>query len=221
MSRDARRDDDPSGSSMAMTAGRRAEGERTMLTSDAAGTNSATKRGSAETVVGTGTGTGPAGSTETGGTGSGSAAGDNGFAETERTPAHRGAHGGIMVTRVGLELPATLEFGAWEQAGLKIARIADSSAWCLGDWLIYGQNVYAGRYRHAVAMAGLDYQTLRNYAWVARRFELCRRREGLSFQHHAEVAALSVADQDRWLDRAEQGGWSRNQLRSGIRAERR
>jgi hypothetical protein len=140
-------------------------------------------------------------------------------AET-RTLARRTPRGRIMVTRVGLEFPPVLDFGAWEQAGLKIARIADSSAWCLGDWLIYGQDLYTDRYRHAVAMAGLDYQTLRNYAWVARRFPLARRRERLSFQHHAEVAALCVQDQDRWLDQAEAGAWSRNQLRRTLRAER-
>lgn len=155
------------------------------------------------------------------GTGTGSTQIETGCAEAERAPAHRGSPGRIMVTRVGLEFPAALEFGAWEQAGVKIARIADSSAWCLGDWLIYGQHIYADRYRQAVAMAGLDYQTLRNYAWVARRFELSRRRERLSFQHHAEVAALPAAEQDLWLDRAEQGAWSRNELRRTIRADRR
>lgn len=193
-----------------------------MLTSDVASTNSATERDSAESG-----GTGGAAGTGTG-TGTGSAEADAGSAEPDERPAETGRalarqspHAGIMVTRVGLEMPALLEFGAWEQAGLKIARIADSSAWCLGDWLIYGQNVYADRYRHAVTMAGLDYQTLRNYAWVARRFERSRRRERLSFQHHAEVAAFPAADQDRWLDCAEQGGWSRNQLRASIRVERR
>jgi hypothetical protein len=125
-----------------------------------------------------------------------------------------------MVTRVGLDLPPVLDFGTWEQAGLKIARIADSSAWCLGDWLIYGQNRFPDRYRRAVSAAGLDYQTLRNYAWVARKFELGRRREQLSFQHHAEVAALTEEDQDRWLAAAEEHGWSRNELRTTIRASR-
>lgn len=155
------------------------------------------------------------------GMGSGFTHTEAGCGGAERALAHPASPGRIMVTRVGLEFPATLEFGTWEQAGVKIARIADSSAWCLGDWLIYGQHVYTDRYRHAVAMAGLDYQTLRNYAWVARRFELSRRRERLSFQHHAEVAALPAAEQDRWLDRAEQGRWSRNELRRNIRADRR
>jgi hypothetical protein len=126
----------------------------------------------------------------------------------------------IMVTRVGLRISRPLDYQSWQQAGLKIARIADASAWCLGDWLVYGQNRHPDRYREAIAAAHLDYQTLRNYAWVARRFELDRRRDRLSLQHHAEVASLPSAEQDRWLDLAEKSHWSRNELRRNIRADR-
>jgi hypothetical protein len=42
---------------------------------------------------------------------------------------------------------------------------------------------------------------------------LSRRRDALSFQHHAEVAALPEAEQDLWLSRAKTDGWSRNELR--------
>ncbi|MFD5824405.1 LmbU family transcriptional regulator [Lentzea sp. NPDC060358] len=128
----------------------------------------------------------------------------------------------MLFSRLGLTLPKQLTYDGWARAGLQIARIADSSAWCLGDWLVYGEEKYRdrGRYRHAVVEAGLDYQTLRNYAWVARRFALDRRREQLSFQHHAEVAALPDDEQDRWLDEAEANRWSRNQLRTSIRRSR-
>lgn len=126
----------------------------------------------------------------------------------------------ILATRVGLELPNNLTFEAWEQAGPKLFRISDSAAWCLGDWLIYGQEKYEDRYKRTLETAGLDYQTLRNYAWVARKFDLARRHERLSFQHHAEVASLSAPVQDDWLDRAEALGWSRNRLRRELREGR-
>ncbi|EME57734.1 hypothetical protein H074_21127 [Amycolatopsis decaplanina DSM 44594] len=100
---------------------------------------------------------------------------------------------------------------------MQLSRIFDSSAWCLGDWLVCGQENYADRYVRAIDAAGLDYQTLRNYAWVTRRFQLERRRELLSFQHHAEVAALDAKEQDHWLDRAEKERWSRNELRRRLR----
>ncbi|MEU2955659.1 LmbU family transcriptional regulator [Streptomyces xanthochromogenes] len=136
--------------------------------------------------------------------------------------ARRGSNdqGRILTTRVGLKIPAILSYDRWEKAGLHIFQIADSSAWCLGDWLVYGQERYSDRYRTGVQAAGLDYQTLRNYAWVARHFELGRRRENLSFGHHAEVASLPPEQADTWLDRAEEQGWSRNRLRLQLRESR-
>nr|CAA55773.1 lmbU [Streptomyces lincolnensis] len=127
---------------------------------------------------------------------------------------------GVLVTRVGLRIPAVLNFDTWERAGRHIARVADSSAWCLGDWIIYGQTRYSDRYRRAVEAAGLDYQTIRNYAWVARRFDLSRSVRRSSFQHHAEVAALPEEQQDHWLEQAERHEWSRNELRRNVRGAR-
>nr|CAJ34358.1 putative regulator [Micromonospora sp. ML1] len=126
----------------------------------------------------------------------------------------------VMLTRVGLRLPERMSFEHWERTGAQLSGIVDSSSWCLGDWLVYGKEQYADRYRHVVQAVGLDYQTLRNYAWVAGRFPLARRRSGLSFQHHAEVAAMSPDDQDRWLDEAETQMWSVKQLRAAIKATR-
>ncbi|MFD1152718.1 LmbU family transcriptional regulator, partial [Saccharothrix hoggarensis] len=128
--------------------------------------------------------------------------------------------GRILTTPVGLAFPRDVTFESWEQAGQRLSRIASSSAWYLGDWLVYGQDRYTGRYRRAVEAVGLDYQTLRNYAWISRKFEPSRRRSGLPFQHHAEVAALPPEEQDRWLDRAEREGWSRTALRRALRVAR-
>ncbi|MFF2142913.1 LmbU family transcriptional regulator [Kitasatospora sp. NPDC058190] len=126
----------------------------------------------------------------------------------------------ILTTRVGLRIPVALTFERWQRTGSQISRIVDSSAWCLGDWLVYGQQEFSDRYLHAIETCGLDYQTLRNYAWVARKFELDRRRETLSFQHHAEVSSLPPGEQDKWLDLADEFNWSRNELRRNIRAHR-
>ena len=126
----------------------------------------------------------------------------------------------VMVTQVGLRMPPLLSYQRWELTGRRMAEVASSSAWCLGDWIIYGQSRYTDRYRHAIDVVGLDYQTIRNYAWVARRFSVDRRRAALSFQHHAEVASLPPSEQDHWLDRAEKSVWSRNELRRAVRAAR-
>lgn len=126
----------------------------------------------------------------------------------------------VLTTNVGLQIPTGLTFDDWERAGRQLSGIVNSSSWWLGDWLVYGKDHYTDRYQRGIRAAGLQYQTLRNYAWVSRRFELHRRRAGLTFQHHAELASLSVGEQDLWLDRAEQMGWTTKQLRNAIRLAR-
>lgn len=125
----------------------------------------------------------------------------------------------LRTDRTSLRLPARLHIDEWLNIGQTLITTADSAAWWLGDWLVYGQDRFPERYRHAIDGSRLDYQTLRNYAWIARKFPPGRRRSGLSMQHHAEVASMSPALQDVWLDRAGAAGWSRNELRRRIRAE--
>ncbi|GAA0247621.1 hypothetical protein GCM10010492_54160 [Saccharothrix mutabilis subsp. mutabilis] len=125
------------------------------------------------------------------------------------------------MTRVGLHIPSNLSFDDWERAGHQLAGIVDSSAWSLGDWLVYGADHYADRYQRVLKTVGLSYKTLRNYSWVSRRFPLERRRSRLSFQHHAEVASLPDEEQDEWLTRSEEGGWSTKQLRARVHDDRR
>lgn len=138
-----------------------------------------------------------------------------------RVPAAPPRRGQVLTTRVGLQMPAKMAYDEWERAGRQLADVLDSSSWWLGDWLKYGKDHYTDRYQRGIRAAGLSYQTLRNYAWVSRRFDLTRRRPALSFQHHAELASMPVPDQDVWLDRAEQQQWTTKQLRSAIRAARR
>ena len=123
------------------------------------------------------------------------------------------------VQKSGMLLPQNLPERSWEQIGTNLRELVNSSAWWLADWLIYGEATYGWRrYKEAIERTGLDYQTLRNYAWVARRFEHHRRRDNLSFAHHAEVTRLSPPEQDYWLRKAEQQKWSRNELRRAVRA---
>ncbi|HUA28989.1 MAG TPA: LmbU family transcriptional regulator [Streptosporangiaceae bacterium] len=123
----------------------------------------------------------------------------------------------FLISRKGLQLPVQLSFEKWLSVGSQLSDICTSSAWCLGDWLVYGEEAYAGRYREAIEQTSLDYQTLRNYAWVVRRFSLSRRRDTLSFGHHAEVAALPEPEQNFWLRKAEEFGWSVKRLRREVR----
>lgn len=136
---------------------------------------------------------------------------------TGRTSAVRPGDG-VILTRSGLQLPQQLRFDRWLGVGQELAAVSTSAAWCLGDWLAFGQKAYPGRYRHAIEQTSLDYQTLRNYAWVARQFAMSRRRDTLTFGHHAEVAALPEPEQDFWLRKAEEHRWPVKQLRQQVRA---
>jgi hypothetical protein len=123
------------------------------------------------------------------------------------------------VKKSGMSFSEDLTERSWERIGMSLRELANSSAWWLADWLIFGETAYGWRrYREAIDRTGLDYQTLRNYAWVARRFEQHRRRDGLSFAHHAEVTRMAPPEQDYWLRKAEQQKWSRNELRKAVRA---
>jgi hypothetical protein len=126
----------------------------------------------------------------------------------------------VRMSGVALHIPDGLSFEDWAQAGRQLSNIVDSSAWWLGDWLVFGKTHYSDCYQLAIQRAGLRYQTLRNYAWVARRFPIDRRRAKLTFQHHAEIASLPVDEQDRLLDQAEREMWTTKQLRVAIRQVR-
>jgi hypothetical protein len=121
-------------------------------------------------------------------------------------------------TATGISFDPLLPFEEWRALGARLGVYAKASSWWLGDWLAFGQTKYGRRYKEAIGATGLDYQTLRNYAVVARRFELSRRRDTLSFHHHAEVCGLRDDDQDRWLDLAAERGLSTRELRRRIRA---
>ena len=120
--------------------------------------------------------------------------------------------------RTALKIKDGLGFEEWCRLGVQVGALADASAWWIGDWLVYGQRAYPGRYRTALAATRFSYQTLRNYAWVAAHVPVYRRRDGLSFGHHAEVAMLAAEEQELWLMRAERRAWSRNELRRRLRA---
>jgi hypothetical protein len=132
--------------------------------------------------------------------------------------AGRPGRDGVKSSRTGMRFDPLMAIEDWKALGVKIVIYSEATAWWLGDWLAFGQMKYGRRYKEGIDLTGLEYQTLRNYAVVARRFELSRRRDNLSFQHHAEVCALADDDQDFWLDLAAERHWSKTEFRRRVRA---
>ena len=98
---------------------------------------------------------------------------------------------------------ATMSFADWVEQGRRLGEVGRGAGWWIGDWLHYGNAAYGERYARAARVTGYDIQTLMNMVYVASHFDPPRRRQSLSWSHHAEVVALAPAEQDRWLDRAE------------------
>jgi hypothetical protein len=62
------------------------------------------------------------------------------------------------------------------------------------------EHKWGEKYDEAIAI-GFEYQTAANAAHVAEKFHFYRRREKLSWSHHAEVAPLDANVADEFLDR--------------------
>jgi hypothetical protein len=105
-----------------------------------------------------------------------------------------------------LHLPKDLSKEGWLRVGTTLSRIDSCISWWLGDWWLFGEFRYGARKAmvEAVDWEGPSYQTCMNVAVVCKAFETSRRREVLSFSHHAEVAALHPNEADALLDFAEE-----------------
>jgi len=126
--------------------------------------------------------------------------------------------GKIVIHRSGAEF-RDLERAEWKGIWTSLKRLNGSLNWIIGDWLNWGRTRFGERYALALDATALEYQTLRNAACICGAVPLSRRRDTLSWTHHAEVAPLGPSDQARFLERAEASGWSVSQLRRAIRAE--
>jgi N6-adenosine-specific RNA methylase IME4 len=108
-----------------------------------------------------------------------------------------------------LVLPDDLDYQKWVDYGHELGRLARAFMWWIGDWWIYGKHRYGERIK-VVEGLDWDFQTCRNAGVVAKAIETYRRRDVLPWSHHAEVAALDVADQESFLDR-----WEQQAIRDG------
>jgi hypothetical protein len=133
----------------------------------------------------------------------------------------RSARPSAELTRVGWTPSADIGLHEWSAVGRRFGEIGRCSQWWLGDWIHYGNAKFGERYSRAAKLTGYDAQSLMNMVYVASRFEIYRRRENLSWSHHATVAALDVGDQEYWLSRATADRLSVADLRVALRGARR
>jgi hypothetical protein len=113
-----------------------------------------------------------------------------------------------------------LDVAEWIVLGRRLGTIGRGVAWWIGDWLNYGNTKFGQKYTRAARITGYDTQSLMNMSYVASRFDSSRRREDLSWSHHAELAGLAAEHQEMWLDRAERDHLSVRSLRETVRTWR-
>jgi hypothetical protein len=119
---------------------------------------------------------------------------------------------GAVLNEVGLQLPEQITFEQWQNVGHELGRFQRAASWWIADWWRFGENQGYGERKAIVeseAWTGPSYQTCRHAGSVAGKFELCRRRHNLSFEHHKTVAALDPDLADELLD------WCEAPLKNG------
>jgi hypothetical protein len=104
-----------------------------------------------------------------------------------------------------------LTFDEWKALAASIGRAARSVAFVVGDWLVYGQNLFgtdgfpdrrvpSELYAIAAEATGMDTATLQNYAYVSRSVPYPLRSELLSWEHHRLLAKLPEGEIPGWID---------------------
>jgi hypothetical protein len=117
----------------------------------------------------------------------------------------------VTVSRIGLQISDNLSVEEWQELATSIGEAASSIAFIIGDWLVYGQNLFGTEgdpdrkvdhpsYQLALKATGLDLSTLQNYAYVSRNVPYSVRTERLSWEHHRLMAKLPEADIKDWIE---------------------
>jgi hypothetical protein len=114
-----------------------------------------------------------------------------------------------------------MEHPEWAIIGRRLGGISRCSPWWLGDWVRYGTSRWGEKYVEAARITGYDPRSLANMASIGSCFGLSRRRDNLTWSHHAAVAALEPGEQEEWLDRSTAERLSVSDLRSELRSARR
>lgn len=117
----------------------------------------------------------------------------------------------------GLFLPADLDYDLYESVGSMLGALHQATGFLIGDYLLYGEHTYGEKYAQAALLLGLSPQTCANYQSISKRVPPGRRRPGVSFSIHGEVASLPPEQQVEWLEIAAKEGLTKQEVRDRLR----
>jgi hypothetical protein len=86
----------------------------------------------------------------------------------------------------------------------------------IGDWVNFGERKYGDKYKEALEITGLKYETLMNISSVCANVGTSLRNENLTYNHHVAVAKLSPKQQEKFLKQAEEEQMPVSKLRNLI-----
>jgi len=118
--------------------------------------------------------------------------------------------------QTSLELDVGASFAQWQRAFEHAFKYEKASNWWLGDALIIGEERFGEDFAQVVDPKYTE--THKEKMWVSRKVPPERRREGLSWSIHREVAALQPDDQEIWLGMAEANDWTVKDLKEAVAA---
>ncbi len=121
----------------------------------------------------------------------------------------------------GLSLPEGIGHEDWRAVGLGLARERRASdiEWRIGDWAGRADGDFA-TLAEAAGIVGESLGNVKKYVSAAKAWPKVRRRTGVDFHLHLEVAALPEAERERLLEAAGAEGWTRAQMREAVRGAR-
>lgn len=123
------------------------------------------------------------------------------------------------ITKTGLTFKRDVSKEEWQFVFDACNHISGCIQFWIGDLLKYREQRW-GMYDDVVLETGIELKTLQNYKSVSNSIESSRRREDLTFGHHAEVATLPEPKQIEFLTRASEEKLSVRELRQEIRKEK-
>jgi hypothetical protein len=127
--------------------------------------------------------------------------------------------GALTPTRLDLSSRPDLSVESCTALASFFGHLNNSSRWWIADLHEFVEAVHGEYVAQIMDATGLAAQTIENIISVGRRVPPNRRRQGVKFSLHAEVASLPPNDQRRWLKVAEDEGLTKIELRARIKPE--
>lgn len=123
-----------------------------------------------------------------------------------------------LMTETGIAFPSDFTVSEWVAMGPFIQLEAVASQWRLGDWMIWGENRLSEEFYQHVEVNWYDPSRVAKCMRTCQSFPHDQRRSGMSFEHHEATTKVdSLAERNRWLDTAQENGWTPGELATGIR----